>query len=148
MLHWSKPSAISFDSRRNTDRKSKLRISGTVKVYSLPLVLFCLFITMAASVSIPMERASVFNQVATTGPIYFPHVDMPLDSYHFYADPEGDQNRRVFLVFCKDKGFAPPFDEGETVKWMRYRPWDQDGCLELLGFAGMRDPNTHELVRK
>ena len=87
--------------------------------------------------SLPLEHASVVNQTVTTGPLYLPYVDAEMDQYHFYADPNGDASKRVLLTFCKDKGFVPRWDEGQTLTWIRYRAWPT--CLELEGVAGMRD---------
>lgn len=112
---------------------------------SLYIIIPCAALMVLGSLTIPLEHATVINQVTTTGRLYLPHIDADMDDYHYYADPDGDQSKRVLLTFCKDKGFAPQFNEGETLKWMRYRAWPN--CLELLGVAAVRDQNHNAITR-
>ena len=84
----------------------------------------------------PIEHAAIANQTTTSGPLYLPHVSEEMDQYHFYADPDGDMSKRMLLTFCRD-GLRPPWNEGQTLVWIRFRV--EPSCLQLLGYDGKRD---------
>jgi hypothetical protein len=113
------------------------RRKGAAPMGSMYTILGCTVIMLLASLAIPFDHASVTNQVKTTGRLYLPHVEEELDNYHFYAEPDGEPAKRMMLVFCKDRGFKPQFDEGETLTWIRYRAWDD--CLEFMAGDCERD---------
>ena len=120
---------------RDINFKSK---SGIVKIAAQAVPIFCLAVMIAASIAIPLERAVSADQIVTARNLYLPHVAEELDAYHFWAiNPVGD---RMLLQFCPDHGIKPPFDEGETITWLRYRRVGD--CLELLGADAIRDGNN------
>jgi hypothetical protein len=123
----------------------KSRWKGQASTASLAVFIPCVVIMLLGSLVIPAEHAAVLNQVMTTGPLYLPHVEQSMDQYHFYADPDGDSSRRMLLTFCQDKGFKPEWDEGQTLRWIRYKAWPD--CLELIGVAGERDANGKLIQR-
>ena len=111
---------------------------GTARIAAQAVPIFCLAVMIAASISIPLERAVSADQIVTARNLYLPHVAEELDAYHFWAiNPVGD---RMLLQFCPDHGIKPPFDEGETITWLRYRRVGD--CLELLGADAIRDGNN------
>ena len=123
--------------------KNKWR--GRTVIENLVFVFPCMLVMVLASLVIPAEHAAVLNQVTTAGPLFLPHVEQDMDQYHFYADPDGDASRRMLLTFCQDKGFKPEWNEGQTLRWIRYKAWP--GCLELIGVAGERDANGKLIQR-
>lgn len=129
----------SWKSRTNKSGSGKASGSGSGKISTVAafIVVPFVLIMILASISIPVEKAMVLNNVRTTGRLYLPHVTAEMDQYHFYADPDGDASKRMLLTFCTDKGFEPKWDEGQTLKSIRYRAWPN--CLELLGVTGERD---------
>jgi hypothetical protein len=130
-------SSSRYEKRKDHDRSGENAGSGSLgRVATLAV---CVVVATIGMFSIPVEHAAVVNQVKTTGMIYFPHVEQEMGNYDFLADPDGDTTKRMPLHFCADKGFKPPFDEGETLKWMRYKAWGD--CLELLGADPVRDAN-------
>ena len=112
-----------------------------------PATMFVFWPAMAlmvfGSFAIPIEHASVINQTSTTGQLYLPHVSDEMDDYHWWA-VDGDQHR-MLLTFCADKGFHPPFAEGQTITWMRYRSWPK--CIELVAADCLRD-SQHNCIRR
>jgi hypothetical protein len=107
------------------------RRRGATTMASLYTILGCTVVMLLASLAIPVERASVVNQVKTTGIICLPHVTEDLDAYHWIMEPDCNPALRTATTFCADRGFKPPFQEGQKLKYLRYRRWDE--CLELLG---------------
>lgn len=136
------PTTGGNDSGSDTKFKPK---SGAARIAGLTTLIVCLVLMVAASISIPVERAVSADQIVTAHDLYLPHVDQEMDQYHFYADPGGDVSRRMLLTFCPDRGFKPQFDEGETLKAMKYRAWPT--CLELLGVTGLRDAHGKLIER-
>jgi len=136
-----------FASSRNTERKSKLRISGAARVTAVPLFLFCLALTIVGSMSIPVEHASVQNGIKTTGKLYLPHVKESLDAYEWVVWPDGDRTHEMRVRFCRDAGLPPPFDEGQWLAWIKYRP--TDSCLQLLSAQALeRDSHGDVITHK
>jgi hypothetical protein len=121
------------------------RTKGRSTTAAAILLTPCIAVMLLGSLAIPGEHAMVVNQIKTTGRLYLPHVSQEMDQYHFYADPDGDATKRMLLTFCSDKGFKPPWDEGHTISWMRYKQWPQ--CLELLGMAVERDKSGKIIER-
>lgn len=99
---------------------------------------------MLGMVSFPVEHAAIVNQTTTTGSMYLPHVEEVMDQWHFWVDPNGDSKRRTLLTFCPD-GLTPPWNEGQTVVWMKIRV--ERDCLQLLGYDGLRD-KEHQIINQ
>ena len=113
------------------------RRKGVASMASMYTILACTVVMLLVSLVIPVDHASVINQVKTTGIICLPHVEEDLDAYHWVMDPDCNQKLRTSTTFCADRGFKPPFQEGQTLKYMRYRRWDE--CLVLLGGDCVRE---------
>lgn len=93
----------------------------------------CTGFIILGMLSIPVEHAAVVNEETTTHvPLYLPHIEGPIsDDYHWWAWPNHNESEKMQLAFCETHGFHPPFAEGQTLKWMRYKKWPT--CIELEG---------------
>ena len=107
------------------------------------LVLVPLFILMlVASMSIPAEQA-ISNQTKVVRNLYLSHVSEDMDQFHFYAEDHDPSSKtygtRVFMQFCPTNSLIPPWNEGQTITWMKVQV--EPDCLRLLGYDGLRDSN-------
>lgn len=86
----------------------------------------------------------VENNTTTVTHICLPHVEAETDQYHWTMDSfcKGDPALFTDTVFC-ESGFEPPWQEGQTIKWYRFRR--EPTCQVLLGYEGQRDKN-HNIV--
>lgn len=92
---------------------------------------------------IPAEQV-VANQTTTRFNLCLPHVSEELDQYHFYIDSDCNPKTRAFTTFCQS-GLKPPWNEGQTITWMRFRV--EPDCLVLLGYDGARDSTPeHKII--
>jgi len=130
-IHWRRQTKITRAEFRSL--KAGRRDGGSVFSPSLWIIAPCVILTLVISASIPVEHAAVQNNVHTMGRLYLPHVVEELDNFTFYMEPPGDPDHRVKDRFCDKSGQKPLFDEGQTLKWMKYRVDVQNNCLELLG---------------
>jgi hypothetical protein len=96
---------------------------------------------LVSSMSIPAEQIIV-DQTKTSKMLYLPHVDEPLDQYHFWM--EDQQGNRTFTTFCQT-GLEPPWNEGQTITWMTFKV--EPDCLRLLGYDGLRD-KQHNIINR
>lgn len=86
----------------------------------------------------------VENNTTTVTHICLPHIEAETDQYHWTMDSfcKGDPALFTDTVFC-ESGFEPPWQEGQTIKWYRFRR--EPTCQVLLGYEGQRDKN-HNIV--
>lgn len=89
--------------------------------------------------------------VTTRYLIYLPHVPQVMDDWTYIGhdlDPKSQMFGKDFLiVFCKQAGYNPPFDEGETFEYLSFKNYG--ACWEPVSYRMVRDPDrAYTLVVK
>ena len=112
----------------------KSKSNGRSPFAAMVIFAACLTFIVLGSVAIPVEHAAVVNQTKTIEePLYIPHVSQDMDDYTFIVWPNHDRAKQEELDFCQDKGFRPPFAEGQTLRKLTFKLWSEPSkCLELI----------------
>jgi hypothetical protein len=142
ILHWLNSRGISTRFSDGHDLRALIRTlinRGIVRVPSLATLVFCSLVMIAASVVIPIQR-NVRGQTVVRRNLYLPHVEQEMDQWHWWVEDSDPASKtykqRTMMEFCS-YGLRPPWDEGQTITWMRFQV--EPGCLLLNGYDGLRD---------
>lgn len=89
--------------------------------------------------------------VTTRYLIYLPHVPQAMDDWTYVGhdlDPKSQMFGKDFvIVFCKQAGYKPPFDEGETFEYLSFKNYG--ACWEPVSYRMDRAPDrAYTLVVK
>ena len=111
---------------------------------SLAMMVPCCIIALAASAYLPLSNWIGSHPVMHYKNVY---VLASVDDWSYWL--RTDDGTTVYVTFCKDLGFQPPFDFGETISVMNAR--NMGSCWSLKdmhpAYVMLRDSNG-ELIRK